>query len=217
MRKLISISFISLAILSCNNSGNKKENVITDTTARADSIINPLDVDDPVRDSTLLALNKEVLKAFKNKQYDSLSLLIHPDEGVLFSPYGYVDTASNVVIKAETMRTWADKKKQVKMVWGWYDGDEEEIKLTMNEYVKLFVYDVDFLNPDSIKVDDLVAGKHVLKMLTDLFPGCHIVESHFDGFDKKQEGMDWRNLRLVFKLKDGKYYLVGVVHDEWVI
>jgi len=115
------------------------------------------------------------------------------------------------------MKTWADKKKQVKMVWGWYDGDEEEIKMTMNEYVKRFVYDVDFLKPDSVKVDDLVAGKHVLKMLTDFFPGCHIVESHFDGFDKKQEGMDWRNLRLVFKLKDGKYYLVGVVHDEWVI
>jgi len=216
MRKLIFISFISLAILSCNNSGSKKD-VKEDSLVHADTLINPLDVDDPVRDSTLLALNKDVLTAFKNKQYDSLSLLIHPEEGVLFSPYGYVDTASNVVIKAETMKTWADKKKQVKMVWGWYDGDDEEIKLTMNEYVKLFVYDVDFLKPDSIKVDELVAGEHVLKMLRDFFPGCHIVESHFAGFDKKQEGMDWRNLRLVFKLKDGKYYLIGVVHDEWVI
>ncbi len=210
---LVIVSFIAF---SCNNSGKKKD-AISDTTVHADTLINPLDVDDPVRDSTLLALTKDVLTAFKNRQYDSLSLLIHPEEGVLFSPYGYVDTASNVVIKAETMKTWTDKKKQVKMVWGWYDGDEEEIKLTMNEYVKLFVYDVDFLKPDSIKVDELIAGEHVLKMLTDLFPGCHVVESHFAGFDKKQEGMDWRNLRLVFKLKDGKYYLVGVVHDEWVI
>lgn len=217
MRKLILLSFICLTILSCNNSGNKKEEVIADSTAHADSLINPLDVDDPVRDSTLLALTREVLTAFKNKQYDSLSLLIHPEEGVLFSPYGYVDTASNVVVKAETMRTWTDKKKQPKIVWGWFDGDEEEIKMTMNEYVKSFVYDVDFLKPDSIKVDELIAGEHVLKMLQDFFPGCHIVESHFAGFDKKQEGMDWRNLRLVFKLKDGKYYLVGVVHDEWVI
>ena len=216
MKIFFVLAIVSVTAFSCNNSGKKKD-VIADTTVHADTLINPLDVDDPVRDSTLLALTKDVLTAFKNKQYDSLSLLIHPEEGVLFSPYGYVDTASNVVIRAETMKTWADKKKQVKMVWGWYDGDEEEIKLTMNEYVKLFVYDVDFLKPDSIKVDELVAGEHVLKMLTDLFPGCHVVESHFTGFDKKQEGMDWRNLRLVFKLKGGKYYLVGVVHDEWVI
>jgi len=29
--------------------------------------------------------------------------------------------------------------------------------------------------------------------------------------------MDWRSLKLVFKEKDGNWYLVGVVHDEWTI
>ncbi len=216
MHKLILFSFICLLALSCNNSGNKKD-VTEDSIVHADSLINSMDVDDPVRDSTLLALTENVLTAFKNKQYDSLSLFIHPEEGVLFSPYGYVDTAGNVVVKAETMKTWVDKKKQPKIMWGWYDGDEEEIRMTINEYVKRFVYDMDFLKPDSLKVDELIAGEHVLKMLRDFFPGCHFVESHFEGVDEKNDGMDYRNLRLVFKMKDGKYYLVGVIHDEWVI
>lgn len=216
MHRLSLFLFICLLALSCNNSGNKKD-IAADTTAKADSVINPPVVDDPLRDSVLLALTKDVLTAFKNKQYDSLALLIHPNEGVLFSPYGYVDTAGNVVVKAETMKTWADKKKQPKIMWGWYDGDEEEIRMTINEYVKHFVYDMDFLKPDSLKVDELIAGEHVLKMLRDFFPGCHIVESHFEGVDEKNDGMDYRNLRLVFKKKDGKYYLVGVIHDEWVI
>jgi hypothetical protein len=216
MRKLIFLSFIYISVLSCNNSGSKK-NVTKDSTARVDSLVNLPEADDPVRDSTLLALTKDILAAFKNKQYDSLSLFIHPDEGLLFSPYGYVDTANNVVVKAETMKTWVDKKKQVKIFWGWFDANEEEIRMTMNEYVKRFVYDVDFLKPDSIKVDELIAGEHVLNQLRDFFPGCHFVESHFNGFEEKQEGMDWRNLRLVFKKKDGTYYLVGVIHDEWGI
>ena len=216
MKLFFVLAIVSATIFSCNNSGNKKD-VIADTSAHADSLIDPLKVDDPVRDANLLALTKDVLTAFKNNQYDTLSNFIHPEEGALFSPYGYVDTAGNVVVKAETMKTWADKKKQVKVFWGWFDANEEEINMTMNEYVKRFVYDVDFLKPDSLKVDELIAGEHVLNMLRGFFPGCHFVESHFAGIEEKYEGMDYRNLRLVFKLKDGKYYLVGVIHDEWVI
>ncbi len=216
MRKLIFLSFICFSVLSCNNSGNKKQ-ITQDSTAHSDSLINSPDVDDQVRDSTLLALTKVILTAFKNKQYDSLSLFIHPEEGVRFSPYGYVDTASDIIVKAGTMKIWTDKTKQVKIVWGWFDANEEKITMTMNEYVKRFVYDVDFLKPDSIKVNGLIAGEHVLNNLRALYPGCHFVESYFKGFEEKYEGMDWRNLWLVFKMKDGKYYLVGVIHDEWVI
>lgn len=32
-----------------------------------------------------------------------------------------------------------------------------------------------------------------------------------------QPGNDWRALRLVFELVDGRYYLVGIIHDEWTI
>ncbi|MBK8311687.1 MAG: hypothetical protein IPL04_13125 [Chitinophagaceae bacterium] len=39
----------------------------------------------------------------------------------------------------------------------------------------------------------------------------------FPGSIKKFDGMDWRSIRLVFKIKDGKYFLVGVIHDEWTI
>jgi len=29
--------------------------------------------------------------------------------------------------------------------------------------------------------------------------------------------MDWKSLRLVFKERNGKFFLVGIGHDEWTI
>jgi len=71
MKLFFVLAMLSVTVFSCNNSGKKKD-VLADSTAHADSLVNPLDVDDPVRDSALLGLNKAVLTAFKNKQYDSL-------------------------------------------------------------------------------------------------------------------------------------------------
>jgi hypothetical protein len=218
MRIVFFLSFLSLLVLSCNNSGKKKD-VINDSTLTADSLQIKANQDsiNAVRDSALLVLTKDVLNAFKNKKYDSLSLLVHPEEGVRFSPYGYADTSGDKVIKAETIKVWMDKKKQVKIFWGYFDANDEEIKMTMDQYVKRFVYDVNFIKPDTIAINGFIAGGNTLNNLMALYPGCFFVESHFKGFDKKQDGMDWRSLRLVFKMKDGKYYLVAVIHDEWTI
>lgn len=43
------------------------------------------------------------------------------------------------------------------------------------------------------------------------------VEYHFPGFEKKYEGKDWKSLRLVFEKKNDRWYLVGIVHDQWTI
>jgi hypothetical protein len=216
MRRFIFFLSFSILFFSCNNSGKKKD-VITDSTAIKDSLINQQNVDDPLRDSILLAMTKDILTAIKEKRYDTLFHFFHPDEGVRFSPYGYIDTTSDKIIKAEAIKAWADKKKQVKISWGYFDANEEEIKMTMDQYLKRFVYDVDFVKADSVKVNQFIGGGNSMNNLLAIYPGCSFVESHFKGFEKKYEGMDWRSLRLVFKMKDGKYYLVGVIHDEWTI
>lgn len=214
MRYTILILSLSGLFFSCNNSG-KSKGIKTDTLNKADSLIDPANVDDPLRDSALIAQTKTVLTFFKNKQYDSLALFVHPDEGVRFSPYAFVDTVNDKVIKAETLRNWADKKKQSKMKWGEFDGTGDPINMKADDYLKRFVYDANFLKPDSLKVNEQIGGGNTTSNLKDIYPGCNFTESHFPGIDKKYEGMDWRSIRLVFKLKDGKYYLVGVVHDEW--
>jgi hypothetical protein len=42
-----------------------------------------------------------------------------------------------------------------------------------------------------------------------------MVEFFFPGFEKKYDGLDFRALRLVFRIENKNPYLVGVVHDQW--
>lgn len=216
MGRLFFIALVCLVAASCNNKGTQKETQ-TDTLVKPDSLVNPVQMDDPTRDSILLAMTKEVMTAFKNKQYDSLALYVHPDEGLRFSPYSFIDTTSDQVISARVVKSWADPKNRAKILWGTEDPTDKPIHLTIDGYVKRFVYDVDFVKPDSIRVNSFIGGGNTLNNLTEVYKNCPFVESHFPGFEKRFNGMDWRSLRLVFKQKDGKFYLIGVVHDEWTI
>jgi hypothetical protein len=168
---------------------------------------------DPVNDTLLLSQTNEVMLALKKRDLAALAAMVHPDSGVRFSPYAYIDTASDKKVTADWIREQATKKEVV--VWGTVDPTDEVIKLTLDDYIRTFVYDVDFVKPENVKVNQFIGGGNTINNLQSIYPGCNFTESHFSGFEKKYEGMDWRSLRLVFKMKDGKYYLVGVVHDQW--
>lgn len=187
----------------------EEQQVITDTT----QITQPK----PNYDTVLLALTNEVLTALKNKNYDSFALFIHPEEGVRFSPNAFVDTPAHKVFTADEFKKEASIKKQRKIIWGDYDASGDPINKTINEYFKEFVYDVDFLTPEKRKVNEFIQGSSSQNNLLTVYEGCEFTESNFSGIEKKYDGMDWRSLRLVFKMKDGKFFLVGVIHDEWTI
>jgi hypothetical protein len=186
-------------------------------TNRIDSTITDKDVVDPLRDSILLDHTRKIISAFKNVNYDSISMFIHPEDGVRFSPYSVISIKKDVLVKAEDVKGWKDKKKQAKLEWGSFDGNDKPINLTPDEYVKRFVYDVNFLKADSIKINEFIGSGNTLNNLTEVYPGSSFVEYYYPGDNKKNAAHNWRSLRLVYKFKSGKYFLVGVVHDEWTI
>jgi hypothetical protein len=168
---------------------------------------------DPANDTVLLRLTSEAMQAFRKKDYIALAAMVHPDSGVRFSPYSYIDSTSDKIVTADWIRNQA--RKQEKILWGSADATGDDIKLTFDKYIDGYVYDVDFIKPENLKVNQVIGAGTTANNLKEMYPTCNFTESHFSGFDKKYEGMDWRSLRLVFKMKDGKYYLIGVVHDEW--
>lgn len=44
-----------------------------------------------------------------------------------------------------------------------------------------------------------------------------VVEYYLPGENPDYGGLDWQSLRLVFQHKEGAWYLVGVIHDEWTV
>ncbi len=202
-----------VTLFACKNRSAKEKEAAQNEIGLPDSTA----VIAPPKDSILVHLSKTVLTAFRNRDYTALASFIHPDEGVRFSPYGYIDTLDDRIFNAEWILKQAGSKKQEKILWGEFDGTGDPIRQTLDEYVKEFIYDVDFLNPEKSTVNQFLGGGNSLNNLAAIYTGLDFTESYFSGFDKRYDGMDWRSLRLVFKLKDGRYYLVGVVHDEWTI
>ena len=164
-------------------------------------------------DYVVMALSKLVLTSLKNKDYKTFAGLIHPTLGVRFSPYAYVDTASDLTFKATTFEQEMAQKKKTN--WGAYSAEEEDIVMTGAEYFAVFVYNADFLNAEKHLLNEIIGQSTTINNLKEVYPDCPFTESYFSGFDKKFDGMDWCSLRLVFKKHIDKYYLVGVVHDNW--
>jgi len=156
-----------------------------------------------------------VLTAIKNFDMEKLADAVHPDKGVRFSPYGYVDVDNDLVFTAEEVKNLANDTKTY--LWGHYDGSGEPINLSFPDYYKRFIYDADFINAEQVGYNKALGQGNTLNNSFEVYKNSIIVEYHFSGIDPKYEGMDWRSLRLVFEKKNDVWYLVGIIHDEWTI
>ena len=166
---------------------------------------------------TVAARAAQVVLALKGRNLAELSGLVHPDKGVRFSPYTYVQAAEGgdlVFSATQIPGLWSDSTIYH---WGVYDGSGEPIDLSFRAYFERFVYDVDFARPDVVGFDQTVGQGNTINNIAEVYPEAIVVEYHFEGFDPQYAGMDWRSLRLVLEQNGDTWYLVGIVHDEWTI
>ena len=216
-------------IIACKDKSKKESNAeittrdsIQSVDRKTDSLLKIKNIHDSIqlvkrKDSILLKTTQTILALLKSKNYLAFANYIHPVEGIRFSPYGFVDTAHDMKLSKQKFISQVREPMQDMIDWGKFDGTGDPIKMTLNNYMQRFVYDVDFVKPEKRSVNEFIGGGNSLNNLEAVYKNCDFTESHFSGFDKKYGGMDWRSLRLVFKVRDRKFYLVGIVHDEWTI
>lgn len=231
---IIGMGLVFGGIIVCCNSckgkktgGGKAEDDTTgiDISERHDSIVNhmiPADTSGILvitpenKDSVLSAMTKEILTLFKNKDYAKLDSFIHPGEGIRFSPYATVDKKEDQQFTKEEFATLVTKNKGQKINWGTYDGSGDQIVLSPGAYFEKFVYDGNFLDPQRAGVNKIFGDGNSVNNLKSAYPGADFTENYLRGH-KKNGGIDWKSVRLVYKLENGRYYLIGVVHDQWTI
>lgn len=153
----------------------------------------------------------QTIAALKNRDFDALQTLIHPEKGVRLSPYATIDPKNDIILKPSELDNFESK------LWGTYDGIGTPIILTMNEYFNEFVYSADFLNAPEIKQNEIIGSGNSLNNLENIYGDAEFIEYHFSGFDPEAFGMDWKSLRLVFEIYSDEYKLVGIIHDQWTI
>ena len=168
------------------------------------------------KDSILMDMTKEALSYIKNKQYSKLDSLVHPEKGIRFSPYATVDASTDKKFSKEEFAALFTTNKNKKYNWGSYDGSGDPILLTAPQYFNKFVYDANFLDPQKAGVNKVFKEGNSINNLESFYKDADFTESHFTG-SRKSSGLDWKSVRLVFQQYNGRYYLVGIVHDGWTI
>lgn len=164
---------------------------------------------------TALESAATVMRALKAKDMETLASWVHPDKGLRFSPYAYVDTKTDLVFTREELKGLMQDSKQY--VWREFAGSGDLIKLTFADYYKQFVYDKDFISKAEVALNQGLGQGTTVNNINEVYPkdSYDFVEYHIDGIDPTVEGMDWRSLRLVFEKIGQDHALVGIVHDQW--
>ncbi|MDQ5823841.1 MAG: hypothetical protein M3441_06450 [Chloroflexota bacterium] len=166
-------------------------------------------------EATIGGRASEAIEALKNKDMQALSDLVHPEKGVGFAPYQYIDETNLTLTREEIAGALADDTVRH---WGAFDGTGDPMDMTFAEYYDRFIYNHDFAAAPNISYNQFKGHGNSINNMFVVYPEAIGVEYHFPGFDPQYEGMDWNALYLVFeKHTDGNWYLVHITHGQWTI
>lgn len=163
----------------------------------------------------LLAAGTQVLEALRAEDYQTLSALVHPTRGVLFTPYSTVDLQANLTFTAAQVAAFGQDTQ--KYVWGLADGSGEPLEMTVDEYFARYVYNADYAQATVLGIDRVIGSGNALENVSEAFPDDRFVEYYFPGIDPQYNGFDWCGLKLVFSVYEETYRLVAVIHSEWTV
>ncbi len=165
-----------------------------------------------------MAVVKEAFTALdfiKTGSYDKLAEMVHPDDGVYFVPYSYVNLDDNMHFTAEQTANFATD--ETSYLWGYTDGEGAPINLSPKQYFEKYVYNEDYESAPIISRNYIVRTGNSIENVQEVFPDCQFVDFHFPGFDEQVGGMDWCTLRLVFHEYEDTYKIVAIIHAQWTI
>ncbi|MGG3888835.1 hypothetical protein [Metabacillus fastidiosus] len=203
-----------LTACSNDNAGSKHQEVVEPPpTERAEVVSEGENKKEQLKNEQETA--KEIVEILKARDMQSFAKFVHPAKGVRFSPYAYIKQDEDLVFQADQVKGLLNDSTVYH--WGEFDGSGEPIELTFEQYFNKFIYDEDYVKAEKISINKRLGQGNTIDNSKEIYKEATIVEYHFPGFDKELEGMDWKSLRIVMEKQEGKWFLVGIIHDEWTI
>ncbi|MFP3592785.1 hypothetical protein [Chryseobacterium sp. SIMBA_038] len=212
MKKLL-LSIFVISLVACKKEPSKATDHKVDSTIQTTVQTSNPSKTTITREEIIKEANDEVLKTLKNKDYKRFAEFIHPEKGVRFSMYAFVDPKED----KQFSKTDFEKYQPTKTLftWGTHDGSGDPYRTTINDYLGKWVFSKDF-TASQFSLDKFQGGGNSLNNLEKMYPKLNFTENYIKGTEKNGE-MDWKTLRFVFEEFNGKYYLVGVINDQWTI
>ena len=153
-----------------------------------------------------------VLEYIGDEDFASLSKMVHPEFGVVFSPYATINLTTDRRFNVDQIASLgADTNTYV---WGVYNGSGRPIQLTPAEYLDEFVPAANHMDSVIIGINRIIRSGNALENMTDVFPNVKFVDFHIPSGESPEE-LEWVSLRLGFEEYNGILKLVAVVYSAW--
>jgi hypothetical protein len=161
----------------------------------------------------LISASYDIIESIKSGDYTSLSTVVHPEYGVVFSPYATVVLSSGKCFTPAQVAGFGGD--ETRYVWGVYSGSGAPIELTPAEYFREFVFNRDYTEARELGIDYVVQTGNALENIRDVFPGIRYIDFHMPADVTGVGEYGWSSLRLGFEQYDGKLKLTLIQHSEW--
>jgi hypothetical protein len=194
---------------------NKLENeirLLQQRTQKQNAPVNPKSLD---YQKLLAGREQKVILALKQRDMNALAKYVHPEKGVRFSPYLFINLDSDPVFSADKIRSFFQDRAE--RIWGYYEDTAKPLKLTNEAYFNSFVYDENYAFADQINYNREIKGSLTAGNVFEVYPKTIVVEYLCSKNGNPEEDSDWRDLKLIFAAEGESWYLVGLVHDQWTI
>ena len=162
----------------------------------------------------IIVLAYSVLGYIRDEDFNALSNVVHPEFGVVFSPYATINLATDRHLSAGQVAMLGTDTNIY--VWGVYNGSGEPIKLTPAEYFERFIPAEEHLNADIIGVNRVIKSGHALENKAEVFPNVQFIDFHIPEDDSREDA-GWRSVRLGFEEYNGELKLVTIVSSKWMM
>lgn len=165
---------------------------------------------------TLEASANAVIRALAQKNWTAVATFMHPHIGVRFSPYAFVQEKQDVVLNRLKVRQLGSNQNI--LAWGKEDATGLEIRLKPAEYYAKYVYNKDFVHGSKGVANQQLSQSTTVNNIPQVYPlqNHAYIEYHVPNSGTTN---NWASLRLVFRKVNErigiKWYLVGIVHDQW--
>jgi len=214
MKNLIYLSVITIGI-GCSKEKNSAVSVQNGNTKiiKKDSITGARESQKLTKNEQLKNLNSEILAALKSKDYGRFSEFIHPEKGIRFSMYAFVEPQKNKHFSREEFIKYISTP--TKFTWGEKDGSGDLMVISLKDYLETWVFKMDFTKSE-FYLNEFKATGNSLNNLKQIYPDTDFTENYIPD-SEKYGGMDWNALRFVFEEFQGEFFLVAVVNDQWTI
>jgi len=164
--------------------------------------------------AALITLAYTVLEHIRDEDFLALSQIVHPESGVVFTPYTTVNLSTDRRLSADQIAALSTDSNIY--IWGVYNGSGEPIELTPAEYFMQFILAENCIKSSIIGVDQIVRSGNALENITDELPDVKFVDFHIPSSqENSQEDYDWCSLKLGFEEFEGRLWLIAIVSSKW--